>query len=346
MADDARDGRELFQAVCRGERTERVPIWLMRQAGRYLPEFRALREKFSFEDLCTKPDLATETTLMPMKRFDFDAAILFSDILVPLMFMDVGLRYRDGFGPSLARPVTEADDVVRVKPVIDWEEHRFQMETLQLVRRALPEKAVIGFAGGPFTLACYMMGGQPSERSAAAMDFASRNPKEFGQLLEALTATVTSSLMLQAEAEPDALQIFDTLAGDLTEQGFLDLALPFAKKIVSRLSPRGVPIIYYCTDSARKIELAARTGANVIGIDTSIGIRAATRRVPERVSIQGNLDPKLLLGDAQVVSRAVQRILDDGSGSAHIFNLGNGMLPEARIELVGEVVTEVRSYRR
>ena len=346
MADELRDSRELFLAACKGEKTERPPVWLMRQAGRYLPEFRALRERHSFEELCKSPELATDATMMPMRRFDFDAAILFSDILVPLMFMDVGLRYVEGAGPSVERPLRRAEDVERVEPMANWEEHPFQAETLLRVRRELPRKAVIGFAGGPFTLSSYLIDGQPAERSANAVSFASSYPREYGHLMEALTDTVISSLMLQAEAEPDALQVFDTLAGHLSEQEFKGLALPYAKRIVSRLESRGIPIIYYCVGSGGKIELAAQTGADVIGVDSSIGLREARKRVQDGVALQGNLDPKLLLGDAKSLSQAVRSILDEGSEGAHIFNLGNGMLPEARIDLVENVVKEVRSFRR
>jgi uroporphyrinogen decarboxylase len=343
---DARDSRELFVAAAKGERTARVPVWFMRQAGRILPEFRALRERHSFEDLCGDAALAAEITLQPVRRFGVDAAILFSDILVPLLHMDVGLRFVEGKGPVLSKPVRTAEAADRLEPVTDWGEHPCQAEALRRVREALPRKAVIGFSGAPFTLASYLVEGRSTKRAEVVTAFAARHPDAYRRLMDLLVTTVVSNLRFQAEAGPDALQIFDTWAGLLPREDYARLALPHAERVVSELRGLGLPLIYYCRNSDGVVDLAAETGADVLGVDHTIGLREARERISDGTALQGNLDPRLLLAGADGLAEGVRRILEAGSGGPHIFNLGEGMPPKARIDRVVQTVKEVRAFRR
>ncbi|MFQ6013497.1 MAG: uroporphyrinogen decarboxylase [Thermoplasmata archaeon] len=342
---DPRESRELFVAVATGERTERVPVWFMRQAGRILPEFRALRARHSFEALCTDAARAAAVTLQPLRWFDVDAAILFSDILVPLFYMDVGLRFVEGKGPVLARPVDTPDAVDRLESVTNWEEYPYQAQALKQVRESIPQKAVIGFAGAPFTLASYLIEGS-STRRAGGRAFEENHPKAYRRLMGVVVETIVSCLKYQAEAGPDALQVFDTWAGLLPREDYARLALPHAAKVIEGLRGTGLPLIYYSRKSAGTVDLAVRTGADVLGVDQTIGLRAARERVPRDVTLQGNLDPRFLLKGANGLTSAVRRVLEEGGRGPHIFNLGEGMPPEARLDRVESVVKEVRAFRR
>lgn len=343
---DPRDSRELFVAAATGERTERVPVWFMRQAGRILPEFRALRARHSFEALCTDAARAAEVTLQPLRRFDVDAAILFSDILVPLFYMDVGLRFVEGKGPLLTRRVDTPEAVDRIESVVDWETYPYQAEALRRVRASLPDKAVIGFAGAPFTLASYLIEGGSTERAEGVRAFEENHPEAYRRLMRVVVETVVSCLQYQAEAAPDALQIFDTWAGLLPREDYTRLALPPAAQVIADLRGTGLPLIYYSRKSADTVDLAARTGADVLGVDQTIGLGAARERVPPGVTLQGNLDPRFLLKGANGLTTAVRRVLEEGARGPHIFNLGEGMPPEARMDRVESVVKEVRAFRR
>ncbi len=343
---DPRTSRDLFLDACAGEATERVPLWFMRQAGRVLPEFRALRERHSFEALCRDGRRAAEVTLLPFGRFDVDAAILFSDILVPLFHMDVGLRYADGVGPVLERPLDGPDALDAIEAVTDWGAHPYQAEALARVRKALPEKAVIGFAGAPFTLASYLIEGRSTKRAEGVIAFASQHPEAYARLMDLLVDTLAANLRFQAEAGPDALQLFDTWAGLLPREMYRDLALPFAAQVVSRVHPTGLPIVYYTRNAAETVDLAAETGADVLGVDHTLGLRDARRRVPEGTPLQGNLDPRFLVDGSEGLTQAVRQVLREGEGGPHIFNLGEGMPPAASPERVERAIREVRAFRR
>ncbi|MEK6850971.1 MAG: uroporphyrinogen decarboxylase [Candidatus Thermoplasmatota archaeon] len=344
---DRRDSRDLFLAAARGEWTDRVPVWFMRQAGRILPEFRALRERNSFEALCTDATKAAEVTLQPVRRFDVDAAILFSDILVPLFYMDVGLRFVEGEGPVLDAPVGTPEEAGRIEAVRDWEEHDYQREALRRIRESLPRKAVIGFAGAPFTLASYLIEGRSATGTDRVRAFAGEHPDAYRRLTDVLSETVIANLRFQAEAGPDALQLFDTWAGRLSREDYAHLALPAAARVISELRSLGIPLIYYCRNARDTADLATKTGADVLGVDQTLGLRAVRETVPDGRALQGNLDPRLLLPENRdVLVDDVRRVLEEGSGGAHIFNLGEGVPPGASVESAQRVVEEVRAFRR
>jgi uroporphyrinogen decarboxylase len=330
--------------VLHGHRPSRPPLWLMRQAGRYLPEYRALRaEKGGFLDLCYDSESAAEVTLQPIRRFGFDGAILFSDILVVPHALGQTLWFETGEGPRLAPPLVEANlkDLTpqpdRLAPVI---------ETVRKVKAALaPETTFLGFAGSPWTVATYMVAGQGSRDHAAARRLAYGDPVRFAGIIEAIIGMTVDYLCAQIEAGVDAVQLFDSWSGSLSPDQFRQWVIAPNATIVAGVRARhpNTPIIGFPKGAGAKlIDYAAGTCVDVIGLDETLDPVWANRELPRDMPVQGNLDPLALIAGGATLDRAVDNILDALAGRPHIFNLGHGILPDTPIAHVEQLVARVR----
>ena len=335
----ALSNRERFLAACACRPVDRPPVWLMRQAGRALPEYRKLKEKHSFLELVQTPELAAEVTLQPIRRFGFDAAILFSDILVVPEAMGQPYRFREAGGVQMDFVIRDAADIERLEPDAVVERLQYTAQALRLIKSELNgQAALIGFAGSPWTLANFMMeGGSAREYTKAKALFLSE-PKLFSRLFEKLTRAVTSYLRMQIEAGADAVQIFGSLEGNLADNMIEPASLRSVTKIIAGLRSK-VPVIFFPRGAHGPWDALADTGAQVLGVDWTVGLAAVAAQLPARVGVQGNLDPCLLTTSGPVVARETTRILEDMRGRpGHIFNLGHGVLPETDPDVLTRVV--------
>lgn len=336
-----------FLAACSGLNTDTTPIWIMRQAGRYLPEYRALRERVSFLDMCRTPSLAAEATLQPMRRFDLDAAIIFSDILVVVEAMGLPVEFYPE--PRLASPVCTADRIGSLHAIAPEKDTPYVLETVALVRAALaPDKAVIGFGGAPFTLACYMVEGGVSHDFEHVRSMMVREPILFNDLLRRIEDALIPYLLSQVQAGADAIQLFDTWAGILSPSDFLAFALPAAREVIRNVRSAGVPVIYYMNGVGGVLEHLCESEADVISIDHRVELQDAIRRMGMDIVVQGNLDPAILLGPFDLIRERAASIVSAGrTARGHIFNLGHGIMQHTPPESVAVLVDEVhRSGRR
>ncbi|MDW8105108.1 MAG: uroporphyrinogen decarboxylase [Armatimonadota bacterium] len=328
-----------FLRACRRERVDRTPLWLMRQAGRYLPEYRQLRQKHSMIELCTTPELAVEVTLMPLRRFELDAAILFSDLTVPFLAMGVPFTIQEGAGPVIERPVRTEEDI-RALRVMDAENDLpFVAESIRLLRKEL-RVPLIGFTGAPFTLAAYLVEGGGSRDYTRVRALLYTRPDLWQRLLAVLAENVVRYLRMQIQAGAQAVQLFDSWVGVLNPEVYRRSVLPLMQRIISELQPLGAPVIYFGTGTAALLEVMRETGADVIGVDWRVPLDQAWQRLGD-CAIQGNLDPAVMLASAQAVREEALDVLRRAGGRAgHIFNLGHGVLPETPVENV-QVLIEV-----
>ena len=345
-----------FLRALRREPVDRTPVWLMRQAGRYLPEYRQTRRQAgSFLAMAQNPEIACEVTLQPLRRFELDAAILFSDILTIPDAMGLGLYFVEGEGPKFERPVRSAADVARLG-VPDMEsELRYVMDAVRVIRRELDGAVpLIGFSGSPWTLACYMVEGGGSKDFARIKAMALNAPEALHALLAVNTDAVIAYLAAQRAAGAQALQVFDTWGGVLSPAMYREFSLPYLQRIARELE-RGegqarTPLILFGKGTAAYLEDLAATGAEGVGVDWLVELGEAARRTGGRVALQGNLDPTTLYGSPEAVRREVRRALDsyrDGNGGSregHVFNLGHGMSPDMNPEHVKVLVDEVHAY--
>jgi len=330
-----------FLRACRREPVDRTPLWIMRQAGRYLPEYRALRSRVDFLTLCKTPELAVEASLQPLRRFPLDAAILFSDILLPIEAMGCPLTFDPG--PRFATPMRTREQVAALRTPPMAEVVPYVAEAISLLARELGERApVIGFCGAPFTLAAYLVEGQGREGFGAVKALMYRDPDTFRCLLDKLADAMGDYLTLQIRAGAQAVQIFDSWAGLLSPEDYRAFALPAVRRVIAALEPQVVPIIYFAVGAGHLLEDAARSGADVLGVCWRTPLGEARRRSGGRVALQGNLDPHVLLGPPQVVRSRTREVLDAaGDGGGHIMNLGHGILPDTPIEAVDAMVEAV-----
>jgi uroporphyrinogen decarboxylase len=345
-----------FLRALRRESVDRTPVWLMRQAGRYLPEYRATRkEAGSFLGMAKNPEVACEVTLQPLRRFDLDAAILFSDILTIPDAMGLGLYFVEGEGPKFERTVRSAADAAKLG-VPDMEtELRYVMDAVRVIRRELDGKVpLIGFSGSPWTLACYMVEGGGSKDFARIKAMALNEPAALHQLLSVNTDAVIAYLAAQRAAGAQALQVFDTWGGVLSPAMYREFSLPYLQRIARELD-RGegaerAPLILFGKGTAAYLEELAASGADGVGVDWLIELGDAARRTQGKVALQGNLDPATLYGSPDAIRREVRRALDsyrDGNGGSregHVFNLGHGMSPDMNPDHVAVLVDEVHAY--
>jgi uroporphyrinogen decarboxylase len=342
-----------FLRALRREATDTTPVWVMRQAGRYLPEYRATRARAgSFMALAQSPELACEVTLQPLERFELDAAILFSDILTIPDAMGLGLSFAHGEGPQFAHPVRTKADIDKLG-VPDMEgELRYVMDAVRLIRRELHGRVpLIGFSGSPWTLACYMVEGHGSRDFGHLKAMCWNEPALAHQLLETLAQSVAAYLIAQAAAGAQALMVFDTWGGMLGPAPFREFSLRYMAQVVNALkahpASRELPVILFSKGAGQHLGAMADTGCSALGVDWTIDLADARQAVAGRVALQGNLDPSILLASPDVIRREARRVLDSyGNHSGHVFNLGHGITPEVNPEHVKVLVDEVHAYGR
>lgn len=333
---------DLVPRALRGEYVERTPVWFMRQAGRYLPEYREVRSRVSFLELCRDPDLACEVTIQPIERFACDAAIVFSDILFVLEAIGRPFHFEKDEGPVIDNPVRDAAAAASlVRPDVA-EALPDAPETIRRFRKARPDTPILGFAGAPFTLLCYLVEGGGSRSFAHVKRLLYIDPAIARKMLDLLADVVGDYLQLQVDAGAIGVQLFDTWAGILSPQDYLGWALPAAQRAFSRVS--GAPRIYFTRDSAPFLEWLPETGADAISLDWRVDLGAARKRLGP-IPVQGNLDPTVLYAPEAVIRRRVRKILDAAGSVGHVFNLGHGILPDTPIEGVEVMIDEVRRFR-
>ena len=339
------DSLSKYLRAARGENFAVPPVWMMRQAGRYLPEFRKVRKLHGFLDVCRTPELACEVTVQPIRRFGFDAAILFSDILVPLVPMGAKLWFSAGHGPQILNPVRTKSDVDNLRVVDPRESLAFVLDAVRLIRAELPKDiALIGFSGAPFTLAAYLVEGGKPEPFANLKQMMYSDPVSFGHLLEKLSLMMSDYLAAMVDAGADAIQVFDTWGGILTEREFRLTNLPHLQSIFAHLAPLNVPMTYYALGGMHLTSVVRETGCTVAGLDWRTLIPGARAILGRKIAVQGNLDPTVLLGSETLIRGEVRRILTDTQDDGgYIFNLGHGILPMTPITSVEIMLDEIRN---
>jgi uroporphyrinogen decarboxylase len=339
--------RERFLAACACTPLERPPLWIMRQAGRYLPEYRALKEKSSFLEMVRTPDLAMEVTLQPLRRFALDAAILFSDILVIPEALGQGYRFREEGGIAMEYRLDSRARIDALAPAEAVPERLGYVRTaLELLRRELAgRKALLGFGGSPWTLATYMVEGGSSDDFDRIKVLFYTDRAAFDALLEKLTAALIAYFRMQIAAGADAIQIFDSWGGIIAGPDYEAASLRWIRQIIAAL-PKDFPVILYAKGTAPHVADQAFSGARVLSVDWTSDLAVVRRTLPANVAVQGNLDPVLLNTTPEIVRREAGRLLESMRGTAgHIFNLGHGIMPSARIECVEALVGTVTSWR-
>lgn len=322
---------ETFLKACRGEKTGYTPVWLMRQAGRYLPEYQKVRAKVDFLTLCKTPELAAEVTIQPVDILKVDVAILFSDILVPIEPMGMKLEFSESKGPILHDPVRDAKAVSRLRTIEAGADVPFVADAIKILIGAL-EVPLIGFSGAPFTLATYMIEGGSSKNFINTKKMMYQAPELFESLIKKITATVINYLQLQIDAGVHAVQVFDSWAGILSPVDFERFALPYVQQIVSAFKGK-VPVIYFAFNGSAMLKRIEESGADVLGLDWRIHMSEAVDTLGGSVAVQGNLDPCVLFGNKELIKDRVSGILSGARGAkGHVFNLGHGILPETRVD--------------
>lgn len=337
---------ETFLKACRGEPVDYTPVWIMRQAGRYLPEYQAVRAYVDFLTLCKTPELAAKVTIQPVERLGVDAAILFSDILIPVEAMGMHLEFNDKKGPVLKEPVRTKSALDRLIIPDTEDSMPFVLETIRILRRQL-QVPLIGFSGAPFTLATYIIEGGSTKSFVNTKKMMYQNTGLFNGLMEKLTLTVISYLVAQIKAGAQAVQIFDSWAGILSPQDYDEYVFPYIRKTISELKKEGVPVIYFVNDCAGLLNSIKKTGADVIGIDWRIDLKEAIKKLGKKYSVQGNLDPCALFLPKERLEDRVKEILWKGEfARGHIFNLGHGILPETPFDNAIAMVEAVHKYSK
>lgn len=327
--------------VLRGEPASRIPIWIMRQAGRYLPEYRAIKERASFKEMTRDPALAAEITLQPLRRFALDAAIVFSDIMTPLEALGIDVAFNPG--PSIAEPIRSAaqvDALALREPIAP-----FVGDALALVRRDLPDDvALIGFAGAPLTLAAYLIEGGGSKEYEHFRQFLRAEPAALHALLEKLTQLSISYLQMQVRSGADVIQLFDSWAGLHDLAAYREFAVPYHARIMKALAQSGAARIYFALGATHLLDAVAEVPSEAVGIDWRTPFATARAALPGR-ALQGNLDPAVLYADGATLEIQTRRVLNEGRGGGHVFNLGHGIWPTTPLDAVARLVETVRSFR-
>jgi len=344
----AADARTDLVRACLRQPVTRTPVWFMRQAGRSLPEYRAARGEGSILSAIADPSLSAELTLQPVRRYGVDAAILFSDIVVPLHAIGFGVDVEPGRGPVVAEPFRSGADLARLRPFEPAADAPYVGETVRLVARDLAGSgvALIGFAGAPFTVASYIVEGGPSRTFAKVKALMHGAPDLWARLTDRLAAMAVASLRDQVRSGAEAVQLFDSWAGSLSPDEYARFALPATRAVLEGVADLGVPTILFGVGTGELLGLMSSAGPDVVGVDWRVPLDEARRRVGEGRALQGNLDPALCLAPWPVVADATRTVLsraDDGSGTGHVFNLGHGVLPESDPSILGAVVDLVHS---
>ncbi|HWQ14355.1 MAG TPA: uroporphyrinogen decarboxylase [Roseiflexaceae bacterium] len=351
-----------FIKACRREPVDTTPVWLMRQAGRYMPEYRAVRERYGFLQMVKTPELAAEVTMQPVRAFDVDAAIVFADILPPLEGMGLCLTYEAGEGPVIHNPVRSAAEIAALHVPDPREAVGYTLEAIRLAKRELAGRIpLIGFSGAPFTLASYAIEGGASREYRRTKQLMYGDPVAWHALMAKLADLVGAYLAAQAEAGADALQLFDSWAGALAPGDYAEYVLPYVQRAIAAVRPpttgavreapsvggrrSAVPVIYFGTGTAGLLGLLRHTGADVVGLDWRVNLDDAWAQLGPGLAVQGNLDPAALFAPWPEIERRARAILDRAAGRpGHIFNLGHGILTETPVEHVRRLVSFVHSY--
>jgi uroporphyrinogen decarboxylase len=336
-----------FLRACRRQPVDATPVWFMRQAGRYMPEYRALRERYSMLELCRTPELAAEVTLQPVRRLPLDAAIIFSDLLLPLQPLGLPFDFVKGDGPRVERPLRSESDIDALSPFEPRERLAPVLEAIRLVKNELAGLVpLIGFAGAPFTLASYAIEGGHSNHYAHTKALMYGNPKAWHRLCALFADTAADYLAAQVEAGADALQLFDSWVGVLSPADYREFVLPHSRHIFDRLKATGVPTIHFGTGTATILPLIAEAGGDVVGADWRIPLDDAWALIGEQRAAQGNLDPTLLLAPTDRLLAAADDVLRRAGGRpGHIFNLGHGILPGTSVEAAETLANHVHGFR-
>jgi uroporphyrinogen decarboxylase len=325
------DRKDLFLRACRGEALSRVPVWMMRQAGRYLPEYRAIRATHPFLEVCKTPDLAAEVSLQPFRVLGVDAIIVFSDILIPAEAMGMHLELNDA-GPNLPSPIRSAADVASLRMFDPEAETKFLPEAIRrIVKNVGSDVPVLGFAAAPWTLACYMVEGKTKEGFSTVKSFLYHEPETFRELLNKIALATIPYLRAQIDAGASAVQLFDTWCGELNLEDYEYFALPAVQQVISGISGKS-PIIYYAKASNHLMPAVARAGATVLSVDWRADLAALRKTLGPKIALQGNVDPAILLGPAGKIREATQRALSQLNGVGHILNLGHGIFKQTPVE--------------
>ena len=332
MPANGENRKELFLRACRCEPVERVPVWMMRQAGRYLPDYKRVREKHSFLEICKTPELAAEVSLQPFRMVGADAIIVFSDILVVAEAMGMKLDVPDS-GPVLAEPIRDVNAVRKLRDFDPERETRFVGDAIRAICRAAgPKVPVIGFAAAPWTLACYMIEGQTRGDVSTARRMLAQEPPVVRELMDRIARVTSRYLQSQIAAGASAVQLFDTWGCELSPAEYEEFELPATRSVFDSLAGGSVPRILFAKGSARILQPMAKTGAEVLSVDWKTDLAEARRELGPKIALQGNVDPSILLGDVQAVRRAAGQAVGKTGGLGHILNLGHGILPNTPVE--------------
>ncbi|MDT3698400.1 MAG: uroporphyrinogen decarboxylase [Thermincola sp.] len=337
-----------FLKACRREPVDCTPVWLMRQAGRYMPEYMAIRNKSDFLTMCKTPELAAEVTLQPVNRLGVDAAILFADILLPLEGMGINLEFAKNEGPVISNPVRTMQDVSQIRILEAEEATPYVMEAIRLIRRELDGRVpLIGFSGAPFTVASYIIEGGGSKEYKNCKKMMWQAPEVWDALMEKISKVLLRYLKAQIRAGAQAVQMFDSWVGALSPDDYETYVVPYSKYVLDGLKNEGVPVIHFANNASTMLESVVKAGGDVIGIDWRINLDTAWSRIGYDKAIQGNLDPLTLFAPPQLIEEKVKRILDMAANRpGHIFNLGHGINKETPVEHAIALVEAVHKYSR
>lgn len=335
---------DLFLKACKRQDVERTPIWIMRQAGRYLPEYRAVRAKADFLTMCKTPELAAEVTIQPVDIIGVDAAILFSDILVIPEAMGMHLEMNEGKGPVFPNPIRTSDDAKKLKSIDPTSELKYVLDAVSLTKKTLDNRVpLIGFSGSPWTLLTYMVEGKGSKNFSEVKKLIYNNPELAHSILDKLANTVADYLSAKIEAGCNAVQIFDTWGGILSQKDFEEFSLRYVEKIISQIKRKDEPIIFFAKGVHYKLDKIASVGADVLGLDWTMDLGQARNLVGNKVALQGNMDPTVLYANKDYIREETKRILSSfGNGNGHVFNLGHGILPDIDPENVKALIKYVK----
>ncbi len=336
---------DLFLRACKRQNIERTPIWIMRQAGRYLPQYRAVREKSDFITMCKTPELAAEVTIQPIDLIGVDAAILFSDILVIPEAMGMTLEMIESKGPKLYNPIRSQNEFNLLKDISPTEDLRYVMDAIKLTKKELDGRVpLIGFSGSPWTLMTYMVEGGGSKSFSEIKKFIYTQPKLAHKLLDKISNAVADYLSAKIEAGVDAIQIFDTWGGLLSPNDFEEFSLQYIQKVISQVKRKEEPVIVFAKGVHYKLNELAQSGATVIGLDWTMNLGEVRSKIGNKVALQGNLDPTILYADKEKIKAEAIRVLETfGNGSGHIFNLGHGIHPDVLPENAKYLVDVIKS---
>ena len=331
-----------FIAACHRQPTDTTPVWFMRQAGRYMAEYRAIREKYSLLEICYQSELAAEVTLQPVRALGVDAAILFADILLPAIPLGVGLEFAKGEGPILRHPVRTLDDVHNLRPVDPETDLGYVMDAIRILRGELKETPLIGFCGAPFTVASYIVEGVSSREFLKTKTMMYSDPQTWHALMDKLSCVLTDYLLAQIRAGAQAVQVFDSWVGALSPADYIEFVQPYSHRILQAAQETGVPVIHFGTNTATLLPLMKQAGGSVIGLDWRIPLDDGWNLLGQDVAIQGNLDPAVLFAPLPEIKKRVTDILRRADGKpGHIFNLGHGILQNTPVDNVKAVVDMV-----